>query len=219
MPSPIGHAIAGVALSWAAQGIAPRLTPDLTSLRQDLGGPPEQQRKPSVGPAPTFVRKHALTLTCVALAVLPDIDLLYMPLHRRMTHSVGAVLVVFIVATAVTGWVTRRFGTRAVAIGVVCAAAVASHVLMDWLSLDAQLPYGVQALWPFTDQWYIAPRAIFPGTERRELLAAWSQTANARAIVWEVGVMTPIAAAAGIMRRYRSRGPTSVRDDQRRPSA
>ena len=215
MPSPIGHAIAGVAVSWAAQAIAP----GLRVMAPDSKVGPTDPRVPDLQVGPTYLRRHALTFACVALAVLPDIDLLYMPVHRRMTHSVGAVLVVFIVATAVTGWVTRRFGARAVAIGLVCAAAVASHVVMDWLSLDAQLPYGVQALWPFSDQWYIAPRAIFPGTERREPFAAWSQAANARAVVWEVGVMGPIAVAAGAMRRYRSRGRTSARDDQPRPSA
>src|SRR5678815_1122307 len=104
MPSPIGHAIAGAAVSWMAQAMAPGLRateadlepahPDLTSLRQGFGDPPEQQRRRKVGP--TYVRRHALTLACVAIAVLPDIDLLYMPIHRTITHSVGAVLFVFI---------------------------------------------------------------------------------------------------------------------------
>ena len=221
MPSPIGHAIAGVAVSWAAQAMAPGLRrPELTLGDGRTAPRPDLEVGPTYVPyVPTYVRRHALTLTCVALAVLPDADLLYMPIHRRMTHSVGAVLLVFIVATAVTGWVTRTWGSRAIGVGLVCAAACASHVLMDWLSLDAQPPYGVQALWPFSDQWYIAPRAIFPGTERREPLAAWSQTANARAFMWEIGLVGPIAAAAGVMRRYRSRGRTSVRADQPPPSA
>ena len=227
MPSPIGHAIAGVAVSWTAQAIAPGLMRRHEAARlPDLKVGPTYDR---IGPTydrahdrklgPTYIQRHALTLACVALAVLPDIDLLYMPIHRRMTHSVGAVVVVFIVATGVTGWVTRRFGRHALAIGCVCAAACASHLLMDWLSLDAQLPYGIQALWPFSNQWYIAPRAIFPGTERRELFAAWSQAANARAFMWEVGIMGPIAAAAAAMRMYRSRGRTSARDGPPRPSA
>jgi len=219
MPSPIGHAIAGVAVSWVAQALAPGLRAIRTGVTPDLEVRPPYGPAPDRKVGPTYIRRHALTFTCVALAVLPDIDLLFMPIHRRMTHSIGAVLVVLIVATAVTGWVTRHFGARTLAIGVVCAAACASHMLMDWLSLDAQLPYGIQALWPFNDQWYIAPRAIFPGTERREPLSAWSQTANARALIWEVGIMGPIAATAGAMRRYRSRGRTSVRDGRPRPSA
>jgi membrane-bound metal-dependent hydrolase YbcI (DUF457 family) len=48
-----------------------------------------------------------VTLSCVALAVLPDADLLYMPIHRTATHSIGATILVTILAIAVTGKVTR----------------------------------------------------------------------------------------------------------------
>ena len=33
-----------------------------------------------------------MTLSCVALAVLPDADLIYIPIQRTATHSIGATM-------------------------------------------------------------------------------------------------------------------------------
>src|SRR3954447_20371154 len=68
MPSPIGHALAGLAVAWGSD-LLPRGT----------GGRPE-------GPSPDYV--------CVMLAVLPDADLLLPVAHRTVTHSIGAVAAV-----------------------------------------------------------------------------------------------------------------------------
>ncbi len=40
---------------------------------------------------------------CVLCAALPDADLIYPPIHRAFTHSVGSTLLVTIIATLVTG--------------------------------------------------------------------------------------------------------------------
>ena len=81
---------------------------------------------------------------------------MYLPIHRTVTHSVGAVALTMIIAAAVTGWVTRRVkvkvGTRLKYLGVavICAAAYGSHLLLDWLGADRKAAYGIQALWPFS---------------------------------------------------------------------
>jgi membrane-bound metal-dependent hydrolase YbcI (DUF457 family) len=82
MPSPIGHALAGVAVAWSAEQL-----PGSAGLKR---------------PFPL-----AVTLSCVALAVLPDADLIYLPIHRTVTHSIGTTMLVTILAIIVTGKVTR----------------------------------------------------------------------------------------------------------------
>jgi membrane-bound metal-dependent hydrolase YbcI (DUF457 family) len=78
MPSPIGHALAGVAVAWTA---------DLVDGRRSSPG---------------------LVATCAGLAMLPDADLLIPWTHRMATHSLVAAAAVYIVAIVVTGQVTRK---------------------------------------------------------------------------------------------------------------
>ena len=95
MPSPVGHALAGVAAAWAADLLPGRrvwrtaapAAPFRTDFLSGAGG--------------------ALTLGAAALGVAPDLDL-FLAQHRAITHSVGAVAAVFIVAAVVTGQVTAK---------------------------------------------------------------------------------------------------------------
>src|SRR5262249_30793375 len=82
MPSPIGHALAGVAVAWSVE--------QFPGFRQSL--------------RPIAPR---LTVISAALAAAPDLDLVYPLLHRTVTHSVAAVALTSIVVMVVTGWVTR----------------------------------------------------------------------------------------------------------------
>ena len=203
MPSPIGHALAGVAVAWSAEQL-----PGSAGLRRPL---------PLVA-----------TLSCVALAVLPDADLIYLPIHRTVTHSIGATILVTIVAIAVTGKVTRLSTLRRgqdrrnpargttlpgqeealparahVAWGLVlmCAAAHVSHLLLDWLGADPSWPFGIQALWPFSHRWFISGWNLFPSTERRHVFSAASIAVNLKAAAWEIAIMGPIVLALGLWRR------------------
>src|SRR5262245_36777957 len=98
MPSPIGHALAGVAVA---------LTVAHPSARQRFW---------------RFLTRP-LTLFAVALATLPDADLFVPGFHRTATHSLTATALVTIIAIAVTRWVIRSqqsaVGSRqsAVAVG------------------------------------------------------------------------------------------------------
>lgn len=77
MPSPIGHALAGVAVAWGA---------DLADGRRS---------------------SPRLVTACAAVAMLPDADLLLPGMHRTATHSITAACLTFIIAALVTGEVTR----------------------------------------------------------------------------------------------------------------
>jgi membrane-bound metal-dependent hydrolase YbcI (DUF457 family) len=191
MPSPIGHALAGVAISLAVP---------------DSAKPPARSR--------WFDWK--LAGTCALFASLPDIDLLYMPIHRTVTHSIPVAILVTIIAVAVTGQVNRgqtpdrnrgltpnrnrgqtpNRNRGLTPIGLACGLAWASHVLMDWLGADANPPYGIQMFWPFSDRWYFSGWNLFPGTERRDPFGTRAIWINLRAALTELGIMGSVAIAA-----------------------
>ena len=171
MPSPIGHALGGLAVAWAA---------DLLPLRPVLG------RHESLRPE----------YFCVALAVLPDADLLLPIAHRTVTHSVAAVAAVallMIVASGVTGKVTAKFA-------VACVAAYASHLLLDWLQTDPTPPLGIQLFWPVSSAWFISGWDILRPTERRHMFEPATMQRNVVAVVQEIVILAPVAAAAWLVR-------------------
>ena len=163
MPSPIGHALAGVAFVWSVN--------------------PRTERR--------------LVLAAAALAVLPDADLVHPGWHRAYTHSIGAVLLVSIITVVVTGWVTRRIAWRVV---LLCGGAYATHLLLDWLGADFFAPYGIRALWPFDDGWYISGVDLFRQTARRHLFTAPIIMQNVKAIAQEIAILAPIVYALWLVR-------------------
>jgi len=198
MPSPVGHALAGLITAWAVERF--------TILRGSS----------------TWHGLTGLTVLCVALAVAPDLDHLYMPYHRTVTHSVSAVLLVTIIAAAVTRQVTGRVGWI---LTLTCATAYGSHIVLDWLGADASTPRGIEALWPFSRDWYISSWSLFPGIERRDPLSARALLINLRALVAEILLLGPVALMLWRLRRAgdttrtrRSRVRISGQDARPQPS-
>jgi inner membrane protein len=184
MPSPIGHALAGVAVAWAADLVpgdrAWRTAPRTASWYAKAG--------------------NGLTLACVCLAVLPDVDLVMLPFkpetHRTVTHSVGAALVVALAAAAVA----RRARRPVARVSLMCAAAYATHLLLDWLGADQFPPFGLQMFWPFSDGWFISGWDVFRQTARRQLLSPAIIKLNALAIAQETAMFVPILVALWLVR-------------------
>jgi membrane-bound metal-dependent hydrolase YbcI (DUF457 family) len=176
MPSPIGHILAGVAVALAA----------------DMASPSVWSR----------VEFRTGVAVLAALAALPDLDLIYPPMHRAVTHSLGSVILITIMGTVVTGWVTGR---RSTGFGLLCGIAWGSHLLLDWLGVDPNPPSGIKALWPFSDGWFISSLQIFPGTERRQLFTVAAFATNLYAIALEAAILAPVVAALWALRLARSR--------------
>jgi inner membrane protein len=176
MPSPIGHVLAGVAVALAADSVAPSLW--------------------------SRVAFKTGMVTLAALAAGPDLDLLYAPIHRAFTHSVGSVLLITIIGAVVTGWVTGR---RAWGFGMLCGVAWASHLLLDWLGVDPNPPSGIKALWPFSDGWFIAALQVFPGTERRQLFTLAALGTNLYAVTLEIAILAPPVIALWLVRSRQQR--------------
>jgi membrane-bound metal-dependent hydrolase YbcI (DUF457 family) len=180
MPSSVGHALAGVAAAWTAD-----LVPGARAGR-------------NAAPAASLYRRAGggLTLACLILPTLPDADLLFHT-HRTYTHSVGAVAVVGLAAALVAALLPGRPVLR---VALTCAAAYATHLALDWLSVDTLPPYGLQAWWPFSDAWVISGWDLFAQTERRHFLSAATIWINAQAVAREVAILAPLVLALWLVR-------------------
>jgi inner membrane protein len=191
MPSPIGHAIGGVAAAWFAAG------------------------RPS--PTRSWVGQ---ALILGAIAMLPDVDLLF-GAHSGPTHSIGAAAIAGLasglslslfarlsraVEPAVPGGAkSDRQGPDPKLFAVAATAAWCSHILLDWLGEDTSAPFGVMALWPFSREYFMSPIPVMPAITRRYWLPGfWMQ--NFRALMFELMVLLPIAIAIWIARRRQPRG-------------
>ncbi|MCU1385536.1 MAG: hypothetical protein JWL71_4233 [Acidobacteria bacterium] len=175
MPSPIGHALAGVAVAWTAD-----LIPGHRARRT---GP-----EPCAGSWYQRGGGH-LTVVCAALAAAPDLDLALMA-HRTATHSIGAVLIVALCAAALAA-----AGRQPIArVTLMCAAAYGSHLLLDWLGADYYPPRGLQLLWPFSREWYISGLDLFRQTARLRIFTRGPMRTNVRAILQELAILVPVLA-------------------------
>lgn len=177
MPTPVGHSLAGIAVALAGER---------GRRRRDLRG---------------FLTSPT-TVLCVALATLPDVDLLFPEFHRTATHSATVTAVVAIVAAAMTarapsGATGTRETSRRIAwsLVVIYAAAHASHLLLDWLNCDPSDRPGIQALWPFSDRWFSSGWCVFPGEERRHIFTVAAMVRNLTVLAWELGILGPVVVA------------------------
>ena len=175
MPTPIGHALVGVAIAWSAEAI---------------------RRTPVRLPA-----RSTVAAACAGLAVVPDLDLLYPPVHRMMTHSVIALVLAGVIAGAVMQRGDRGAAWR---VGILCGLAYASHLLLDWLGGDTKIPAGVQLLWPFSDRWFISSWGIFRPTDLGGFFTAPIIRSNALTVLRELLVLGPVAVATFFWRRRRA---------------
>ncbi len=106
----------------------------------------------------------------VGLAVLPDIDFLFgfvqgapNAYHHQATHSLFIVLVSALVVTAILNIKMRTQFWRSF---VFLFAAGLSHLLIDLVTLDTSLPYGLMLWWPFDSGYVISPVTLFLDVHR-----------------------------------------------------
>lgn len=210
MPSPVGHALAGAAIAWCARGSSASegeaRTPEARPERDPTAANP--------GAGALAKQDAPLLITCALLAVAPDLDLL-LGIHRTYSHSLGAIIAVFVATLIVTSSVasTRH---RALPLALICAAAYGSHVLLDWLGADPTPPIGIQALWPFSHGWYISGLDLFRGTARQHIFGVAALRTNALAVLQEILILGPLATAAWWVRvRRAGRRPIAARADTR----
>ena len=155
MPTPLGHALGGIA--------AGALVAGRTGANVSFG----KWRVPMLA-------------LCGLLGMLADIDFL-LGGHRGFTHSVAAALA----AGALMAIVDRR-----PAVWLAAAAAYNTHVLLDWLGTDTVAPFGIMALWPFDQTFYLSPYHWFPPVCREYWLTeCWVDLAGV--VGWELLLLDP----------------------------
>jgi hypothetical protein len=162
LPSPVGHAIAGLCVHVACA----RDEGELLDLRRA-----------------GFV---------VGSALLPDVDLLFKLVdgrnhHQQETHSLGFALLWAFAALALA-----RLSKYPRALALSCAAGLAwlSHVFLDYLNRDTNPPIGLMALWPLRDDYYKFPWPIFLDVGRSLTWETFGK--NALAAAWETVVLLPV---------------------------
>lgn len=117
-------------------------------------------------PAEARAEATTLTLLCVGVAIIPDLDVLPglvlgMPVlfHGGMSHSLTAALIVSTIAALLfPSTHLKRWQIFAL-----CFSAYGSHLLLDFFNRDGREPFGIPLLWPFVDQTFIAPFPILIG--------------------------------------------------------
>jgi membrane-bound metal-dependent hydrolase YbcI (DUF457 family) len=184
MPTPVGHALAGLATAWFSRSVAG------TKVR----------------PPPAFGTK--LAVACILAAVAPDVDILVHS-HRTYTHSLGAVIVVGVVVWSIQ-LLTARLKPRATGYGgplsvaLTVAAAYGTHILLDLLGKDTAPPFGLTALWPFSSRFYVSGADLFMEISRRYWKPDEFILGNLKAGAWELLVIGPVAAVAWFLAKRNS---------------
>ena len=183
MASPVGHALAGLALGRLTEG----------------GAPPGGR---------LFVPLCAALAVAPDLDFLPGLlvgqPALY---HQGGSHSLAAALLVSLGLSLALGRDSRsrRLGFAAF------FAAYSSHLLLDYLGTDARPPLGVPLLWPVSDATWISPISFLPGvhhaTSGVETSGEWLKMVfsrhNLRPILFELMLVGPLLLLALGSRRWR----------------
>jgi membrane-bound metal-dependent hydrolase YbcI (DUF457 family) len=172
MPSSVGHGLMGLSLTWFVAFFR---------------GAPASRLSPR--------DQWALAVVCAALAIVPDIDVLF-AVHRGPTHSLGAVLLVSVTAAGFAWW--RRLPVALVAAS--CGLAYASHLGLDWLGKDSRTPRGIMLFWPWSSTYHTSGADLFLEISRRYWLPEEVIWGNLRSIAWELILLTPIAVIAWKLR-------------------
>ena len=175
---------------------------------------------------PSGPHRPALLAGAVLMANAPDLDFLPGILigapaayHRGVTHTMGALLVVSVAAWAVARILRSR---AAWWWGLTAAAAYGSHLLVDWMTVDAVPPAGIRMLWPLTGAWLHAPFSLFgeiiidPSGRTAFLRSLVTPTAL---LVWgrELGIAIAAVATVHALRGLRAVLAPPVADESLEP--
>ena len=117
-------------------------------------------------------------LGCILLANAPDVDYLYgLPwgapnrYHQTVTHTLAWLVAV----AAALGANDRRRGCPRPWSGALLALALlASHVAIDWLTVDLSPPIGLALFWPFTGSVQHADGAFIPPPAKASWSVIWT---------------------------------------------
>jgi inner membrane protein len=174
MPSPIGHAIAGIA--------------GFLVMRKQV--PDHQFRWLFIG---------AIGIACLAdVDVVPGLLLYANPtiFHHQAAHSLAAVGLIGLLTAVTALWFNLDPGRWSLWAG----SVYGSHVALDLLVADPTPPMGEQLLWPFSYNYVIAPVTPLPRFDYFDPMGGIFRSLfsyhNFLAITQEILLLSPIACLA-----------------------
>jgi len=154
---------------------------------------------------------HVVALVFLIFAAnAPDLDFIWGAwngnmnvYHHGPSHSIVAI---FIFATLLWG-ITSLFPLYRYLVGM-GGLAYASHIALDMVTADQAAPFGMQLLWPFSDEYMLAPRTFFLNIEHGSLgesvfavIPAIFTAHNLSAIGFELLILGPPALLTFFWRR------------------
>jgi inner membrane protein len=146
-------------------------------------------------------------------SILPDLD--FIPgflidepnrFHHGISHSLGfafvfGFLISLLLLITKSQSIIRNF--------FIFFSLYYSHVLLDLLSDDTSPPYGVPALWPVTDNYYISPISAFLDIHRASISESFITSLfnlhNFLAIFVEFIIFLPLVVIVTLIKRKRKR--------------
>ncbi len=137
MPSPVGHALAGIAAGWLV----------------DRPG--------------TLARTVVFALAGTAADVDLLFGAHSGPTHGLGAAVIVGMLVAAVASIRLRAGATRSAKDGAIRFGGAVMAAYATHTLLDWLGTDSSPPIGIMALWPFSGDYYESHLHVFRAISRR----------------------------------------------------
>jgi len=182
MCTPVGHGLAGIALSWRG------------SRRLDF--------RPAV-----WMPALCVLSVLPDLDFLPGI-LIGRPnvFHHGWTHSI-----VFCLAAAalIAAGLSAAGKPRPAATAGLCLLVLLSHLALDCLSKDRLPPRGLQLFWPFSERYVMSPIAVFldvnKGVDNGTFLLRLATFHNVKTMLLETVLLGPLAAWAWFGNRRRKR--------------
>lgn len=143
---------------------------------------------------------------CIILANAPDVDFLFGVFsgnlnryHQVATHSLG-----WILAAALLIWIYGALALKnhpGLAFWFVFLL-LASHLVIDIVTVDTSPPFGIMMAWPFSDQYWHSPLSIFPAPTKKTFSDICS-IHNLKNAGWEFVITLPFVAAALLSKSWR----------------
>jgi inner membrane protein len=144
----------------------------------------------------------------ILIANLADID--YVPglfsgqpnaYHHYASHSITAALIFGLAISGALGKRHREF----LRFFVVVTFAYGSHVALDYVTMDTSRPYGMQMLWPFSDNFYLSPWLVFQDIKKASTSGAFVESLfvwhNLRSVLWEAAIFLPALVGLHLWKR------------------
>ncbi len=175
----------------------------------------------SISKSDSPLKWRELLLYCVC-PMLPDLD--FIPgfltgepsrFHHGISHSFGfafgfGLLMSYALLLMKDQKVLRNF--------LIFFGLYFSHVLLDSLSVDTHSPYGVPALWPITETYYISPILVFSDIQRDTVSARFIKSLfnfhNFLAIFLELTIFLPLVVVLLLLKGKKARIINRVSEGQ-----